>query len=453
MEMLSSSENKLSEEFSFLESFTNLERTPEKSRKEYKLERMRAMLEYFHNPQNSFRTIHIAGSKGKGSTSTIAASMLESHGYKTGLFTSPHLVSYTERITLAGKPFPDDVYCQAIEALRTAVADREFTRDMGMPTTFELLTLLAFIIFRKENCQWAVIETGMGGRLDATNLITPEICIITPIELEHCDVLGDTVEKIAGEKAGIIKHKIPAVIQPQKNEALAVLQEKAAQQESQFLYLPDETKISDIKVSTEGTSFRAKFRWTGRRKFMTNLTGTFQADNICSAILALKQVLPDLDIIRCLDAIKNIPLSGRMELLKTIPPVIIDGSHTENSIRRLQESYNQMFNTKGILIFGSVTGKNYQAMLDILCDNFQTIIITKPQECRESNPEEIMQYCRSHYGNKDFRLETDRIRAVEMALRLAFPEKLPIVVTGSFYLAGAIKQLLMKGAIGEISDR
>jgi dihydrofolate synthase/folylpolyglutamate synthase len=197
----------LSEAFAYIESFTNFEKKTTMVEREYRLDRMRFLLSSFGNPERAFKTIHVAGSKGKGSTAAFAASILAASGEKTGLYTSPHVASYRERITVNGEEYPDGAYVSAVGRIRDFVESMDEADFPGgtSPTTFELLTLLGFLMFKESSCRWAVIETGIGGRLDATNLILPEVSVLTPIELEHTDILGSTIAAIAREKAGIIK--------------------------------------------------------------------------------------------------------------------------------------------------------------------------------------------------------------------------------------------------------
>lgn len=436
MEMHSSSDA-----FKYIESFTNLERTPSGARSEYKLERMAYMLESCGHPERSFKTVHIAGSKGKGSTATITARILKELGYKTGLFTSPHLVTYKERITLAGDFFPDDVYACNTEFIKEMLECGKLTGNLGQPTTFELLTLLAFLIFKEQGCRWAVLETGMGGRLDATNLVVPEVSIITSIELEHCDVLGNTIEKIAFEKAGIIKPGVPVVVQHQKPEALAVLRRRAEELGSPFIYADDNIKIGNINLSPDGSIFSLTINGI-QYSIATNLTGDFQCDNIASSLLALCQIMPDIDMNKTLNALQDVPLEGRMEIIGTKPPIVVDGSHTAYSIQRLLDSCKEIFGSGGVLVFGSVKGKNYQAMLDILVPSFDDVIISAPQGFKETDVDAVYNYAKSLCSAVV--LEPSPEKALRLAVDKAakFGGKKPVVVTGSFYLAGAVKRYL-----------
>ncbi len=277
------------EVFSYFESFTNLERTMSFTEREYRLDRMYFLLDLFDNPQNKYKTIHVAGSKGKGSTAAALASMLANLGYKTGLYTSPHLLSYKERISHAG------IFIDENTLIKTGIFLKSTMENTVLPfpdppTTFELLSLYAFLLFEKTKCEWAVIETGIGGRLDATNVIVPQGSVITPVEMEHADILGDTIEKIAFEKSGIIKNKKNVFVSPQKPRVLKVIKKSALEKEAQLFSLEDIIKISSINLKKEGTFFKIH---VDNRTFdiKINLAGEFQAYNASLALLAVKTVL------------------------------------------------------------------------------------------------------------------------------------------------------------------
>ena len=211
----------------WLNQFLNFEKTPEKNI--FWLETMRFLCEKFGNPQNSYKKIHVAGSKGKGSVCAFISSILEESGLKTGLYTSPHILSFYERISSAHSLFENEIYKKAENEM---LSNEDFFKREHLPerraaTWFELVTLFAFLTFRQAHCDVSVLETGLGGRLDATNVVLPEVSVIMPIELEHTEFLGDTIEKIAYEKAGIIKEGIPVVCAHQTRVARSVFEKVA----------------------------------------------------------------------------------------------------------------------------------------------------------------------------------------------------------------------------------
>ena len=259
--------SKLEDGFKWIESYTNLEKKADEVKRFYRLDRMFSLLELFRNPQNNFKSIHLAGSKGKGSTAVLIASGLQERGHKTGLYTSPHLICYQERIRVNQVLLDDAVYLDQINRLNKTLSSNTGRNLPGGndPTTFELLTLLAFLVFEAQECHWAVIETGLGGRLDATNTLLPELCVITPIEKEHTLWLGDTLRKIAGEKAGIIKQGTPLVIAAQQDEVLSVLKETADLKKAAYKYIPDCFDIKNGTLAKNGTNGDLLRKANGRK--------------------------------------------------------------------------------------------------------------------------------------------------------------------------------------------
>ena len=433
--MMNSSDNV----FSFFESFTNLERKMSFSEREYRLDRMKYLLELFKNPHNSFKVIHVAGSKGKGSTAAITASILKSLGYKTGLYTSPHLMTYKERITIAGEFIDEKVLTETGNNLRQKLENTELPFP-DPPTTFELLTLFAFILFRETDCQWAVIETGIGGRLDATNLVSPAASVITPIEIEHSDILGDTIEKIAREKGGIIKKGIPVFTAVQNKEVLSVLKSIASENSSPFFKEGETIRLENIKIKADGTDFDL-VQGTERIRKTINLIGEFQAKNYALSVLVLSTLLK-MNFSEIAVSADYIPLKGRIEIVRKadFPDIIIDSSHTPVSALMLSISLKEIYKGKGILIFGSVDGKDYCGMMKNLSDCFDHIVISKPGLFKRSSPDDIFSDLKKIYPEKHIILEKEAEKAFNKALVFSEGEK-HIVVTGSFYMASEIIKL------------
>ena len=233
----------------WLDSFLNFEKMPKKNI--FWLDTMNYLCNRFDNPQKEYKAYHIAGSKGKGSVSSYISNILSSAGYNTGLYTSPHILNFSERIRCANNPFPEEIYEQTVKQIVPLVDSiiPENLPNQREATWFELVTLFAFLTFKNAGCTHCVFETGMGGRLDATNVINPEICIITPIELEHTEFLGDTLEKIATEKAGIIKENVPVISFNQKPEVKKVLIEKANEKNCKIYFLDEFLKSYNYEIN------------------------------------------------------------------------------------------------------------------------------------------------------------------------------------------------------------
>ena len=232
----------------YLYSFVDysLKHSSELAKAEFNLDRMFALMEELGNPQSKYPIIHVAGTKGKGSVCALCASALQAAGYKVGLYTSPHLLDFCERIQVNGKPISHEFLVELVEEIKPAVA------KIPKLTTFEITTALGFLAFAKQGCSAAVIEVGLGGRLDATNIVTPNVSVITSLSYDHMAVLGDTLAKIAGEKAGIIKRGVPVVSSSQKEEALDVLKRLAKLEDSNFTLVGKDIKFESLKSSLDG---------------------------------------------------------------------------------------------------------------------------------------------------------------------------------------------------------
>ena len=429
--------------FRFIESFTNFEKTTPQSVRDFKKDRMVRLLGLFDRPEKRMKLYHIAGSKGKGSTGMFLASILQAAGYKTGLYTSPHVLSYRERITLAGRFIEEDLFLSSINRIYTALKGGNgvvLEGEDSEPTTFELLTLLAFVLFRETGCTHGVIETGIGGRLDATNIIDPEACMITPIELEHTDILGDTIESIAFEKAGIIKQGKPVFCGYQQPAAEEIITEKARQRNAPIAYLREEIQGSSIRF--DGTAMEQSLHWRnwGPAVYRLGMLGEFQGENAALAVLAVKKLgLAGDEKIK--KGLLQASLFGRLEIAGEEPPVVLDGAHTPSSLRRLLDSFFTLFPGPGICIFGSVTGKRIEEMARIIADRFGYVIVSTPGFFKKSDPRQVFTLVADQNDNTVFK--PDPSEALQTALELSCGSR-PILVTGSFYMIAEIKRLYVE---------
>jgi len=429
----------LEEAFHYIESFTNLEKSGSLfSARTYRLDRMALLLERFEQPQASYRTIHIAGTKGKGSTATLLAHGLQAAGLPTGLYTSPHVTGYMERMEVLGSDPQVSAVLDLADQIRSAVEELPTLEAMGPPNTFELLTLLAFCYFRETGCRYVVVETGIGGRLDATNLVNPELCLITPIELEHTDVLGDTLQAVAREKAGIFKAGKPVFSAPQQPEVKNELQLAAARAGCPIMFLDDQMRSFQARCSKEGTKVRFRLQDEQEVSYTLALIGEFQGENAALAHLAVRTCLPSI-LPALEEGFAAARLPARMELIRLRPPVVIDGAHTPRSVQKVLDTFTELFGTEGVLLFAAAAGKKISEMAEILAPAFKDVVVTAPGSFRESNAAEVYRVFKDR--NQETTLVTDTAQALAQARKLAGTDR-PILVAGSFYLAGVVREIL-----------
>jgi dihydrofolate synthase / folylpolyglutamate synthase len=426
--------------YAFFLEFTDFEQKEKQTIREYRLDRMRGILSLFDDPHLAVKPIHIAGSKGKGSTALYIAKMLEARGVKVGLYSSPHVSGYEERISFAGIPVPQELIAEQGRQVADALPRiRGLELDgSGEPTTFELFTLLAFLVFRESRCGYAVIETGIGGRLDATNVVHPALTVITPIEREHTDILGDTLERIAFEKAGIIKEGIPVCISRQHEAARKVLHETARKRRAPFFDLTSSLRRFEVRQSPSGTLVAADLEGIGGIEFHLAMLGSFQAENALLALLAMQVLLREerFEAGSLLESIKNARLPGRLELCDGRPPILLDVAHTPVSVSLVLDTYDSLFAQKPICIFGSVIGKRTEEMAKILCPRGEKIIISRPGTFKPNDPPAVHRVFSSLRDDVPLILEAEE--ALAEALRLSHGTR-PVLILGSFYMVGELR--------------
>ncbi len=434
------------EAFFYIESFTNLERGNYKPRM-FRLDRMRRLLALFGNPHDACPSLHLAGSKGKGSCAAFLSRILAETGCRVGLYTSPHVSSYTERFTILGSALDEEDFVDTISFIRNRLLDSGIKEDHAemSPTTFELLTLLAFILFREKECRYSVIETGIGGRLDATNVITPIASIITPIEREHTDYLGTELTSIAREKGGIIKPGKPVFCAQQKTEVLRVLSEIAARNSSPFISISDTVKSVKTSHGLRGSKGTIVFSGGGTMDIELSMFGSFQLENAALAAVTVQELFPDITKEQIQNGLKKTVLPGRMERIMEEPPVYIDGAHTPRSISVIKQTFKELHPGQAALIFGCVEGKDFKNMAEILARDFSPICIVKPGSFKKSDPSLV--YKEFLKKNKNCYLIEEPAAALKEVLRRT-GRSIPVLISGSFYLAGEICRSLRGGEIG-----
>jgi len=399
------------------------------------LSTIRRILKGLGNPQDNFSCIHVAGTNGKGSVASALASILNASGYKTGLYTSPHLVRFNERITVRNRPVSDDKVVESYKAVkRVHFGDRE-------PTFFEFTTAMAFYEFGRQKVNWAVIETGMGGRLDATNIIKPALSIITNISVEHREYLGNTITEIAGEKGGIIKRRTPVIIGIKQKRAISVVKEIAKRKSAPFFLLGDDFKVRRNK-SGNFTYFGMDNTWCN---LQTGLLGNYQVDNAALVVAACevlnkKKVAISIKSIK--DGLTNNSWPGRLEVVCKDPFILLDGAHNLIAARNLSNYLSNNLSNRNItLVIGILDDKPYKAMLKSLLPICSRVILTSPKIDRSLAPERLSAVAESLIS--DITIIPDVGKAVNHAIESAQPSD-AICIAGSLYVVGEAKEVLEK---------
>jgi len=420
--------------FSEFESYTNLEHGGAAQTRHYRLERMQRWLHVLGNPQQNFRAVHIAGSKGKGSTAAMIDAVLRASGEKVGRYTSPHINSYSERISMDGAPVPTELLLPVLRYLRQEFRQTQFDYQ---PTTFEALTLAAFLYFSEAGLDRVVVETGLGGRLDATNLVLPELVVLTPIELEHTEYLGNTIAEIASEKAGIMKAGVPVVAAALRPEAEAVVLRRAEELASPLHFLVPHLQKLTRSSGLDGDSVEIVLQDPDIRVLTRlQMRGRVQAHNAALATLAARLLRPDLSAELIGTGLAAARLPARGELFRLSPPVMLDGAHTPDSVASVYETFGEVFPGNAVLIFGAVEGKDIKGMLEHLPEQFSRIIVSRPGRFRPSNPEAIRALC------VELGRSVELVEEARAALASARRSGVPVLILGSFFLAGEFRPLL-----------
>jgi len=404
------------------------------------LDRIRAFLKELGSPQDNFPSVLIAGTSGKSSSCKMIESVLSASGYKVGLFTKPHLQSYRERVAIGDEPISPQDLTSLVERMAPA-AEKVGRSPLGFPTYFEMGVALAFQYFALKRVDIAVVEVGMGGRLDATNILMPILCGITEIGLDHEKHLGNTISQIAFEKAGIIKPGVPLVLSPQKPEALSVIEAKAQEQGAPILRSNGRGK-GPFEFNLKGQRFSLQGRNGPLEEVFIPLLGEHQIRNAAFALTAL-EALRDLgfnwkeeDLRR---AFRELKWPGRLEVLSQSPLLAIDGAHNPDKGQALAQAVKKYFSFKRlIMVLGFSRDKNYLGFLEKFQPLNPTIVATAYRSGRALEPEEIKRACLEMNLKCETRPSVKE--AVERARELAEEGDL-ILVSGSIYIAGEARDL------------
>ena len=398
------------------------------------LDTIGTMLSALGNPQQQFKSIHIAGTNGKGSVAAMLSTILRVAGFKVGRYTSPHLESFNERICIDDEPIDD---ADVVGACQRSMAIGGLARQ---PTFFEFTTAMAMDEFARHHVQWAVIETGMGGRLDATNVIQPAVAIITNISLEHRTYLGSTLAMISGEKAGIIKPAVPVITGVRQKIALEVIQKQAARQQAPLFRQGHDFSIRRQQKESMFNYYGIRHSW---RDLHLSLIGEHQFDN-ASLVLAACELLADsgldLDEAQIRLGLEQTRWPGRLEIVGKDPDILLDGAHNLMSARTLSRHLSKYYKGRNItLVVGILDDKPFQAMLRDMVAPCQRVIITQPKIDRAIPAQRLGDFARTLTQQVEIRED------VETALRhaLATTSKADVIcVAGSLYVVGEAKAAL-----------
>jgi len=381
-------ETRFNQSLDYLYSFVDysLKKASELAKAEFNLDRMRALLEKLGNPHLAYPVIHVTGTKGKGSVCALCASALQAGGHKTGLYTSPHLLDYCERIQVNGKPISHDELSDLVDEIKPVVA------SIPKLTTFEITTALGFLYFARQGCSAAVIEVGLGGRLDATNVVRPKVAVITSISYDHTAVLGDTLTLIAGEKAGIIKEGIPVVCAPQQREALTVLKKVAAQRLAPLTLVGRDVTVAPLLRSLSVQTFQVRSRKIAALTLSMPLLGAHQVDNAATAFAALEAAELGLSYSDIQNGFYRVKWPARFEVARQEPPVIFDSAHNRDSFARLRQTLDEYFPARPVyLVFGVSEDKMLGDMLEEIRPRATRLIATRADHPRALEAEKIVE--------------------------------------------------------------
>jgi dihydrofolate synthase/folylpolyglutamate synthase len=398
----------------------------------YNLDRVRRLLALIGEPQRAFKAVHIAGTKGKGSTAAMIESVLRAGGYRTGLYTSPHLHTFRERIVVAGELIPEESVSGLVEEMQPLVAQVE---DV---TTFEIITCLAFAWFARQGVEWAVIEVGLGGRLDATNVLDPEVTVITPISYDHMAILGDTLAEIAAEKAGIIKPGLPVVSAPQPDEVLAVIRDVADRHGAPLTLLGRDWTWQLGAAGLDGQSFTVRNGGGDiTRELFLPLLGEHQVANAAMAVAAidlLEQGGLELPASALREGLRAVRWPGRLEILNREPLVIADGAHNGDSARKLVAALRAVGGIRRLtLVLGGSPDHLSSDLLGALLPAAARVIATQSSHPRAASAA----WVQARAAELGFQVEVSEsvAQALDLALTGAGPQDL-ICCTGSLFVAG-----------------
>lgn len=402
------------------------------------LSRIQKMLELMGHPEKKYKTIHVTGTNGKGSVTATLTSVLVASGIKTGMYTSPHLSSYTERIAINGSRISEEKFASAIFYAKNII-EKMLAEGYEHPTQFEVITAAAFYLFACEDVEYAVIEVGLGGLLDSTNVIVPQVAIITNVSLEHTDKCGNTVKKIANHKAGIIKSGVPVVTAAQ-GDALAVIWEKAGELKAPLYLVGRDFSAQFIRFTAEGQEMNISTKERGLLgNFIVPLLGKHQLENCSIAVMAaliLAKNNKRISLASIAKGLATVKWPARFEIVSKNPVIIIDGAHNPAGVSVLRNTLDELYADKPItFVLGILRDKNIEEMIKILIRPSDQVIVVRPNSDRAANPDEIAQKITARHIETASSITQGISRAKSIGQEI-------ICVAGSLYLAGIARNVI-----------
>ena len=418
----------------------------------FHLERMTQLMERLGNVHLLTKTVHVAGTKGKGSTCAMITSMLAAHGYKVGFYSSPHLHSAVERIRVGLEPIGRQDFAAVVRKIWPIVEDVGRRGGYGPATTFEAMTAMAFVYFHGMGVDFQVMEVGLGGRLDSTNIVSPQVCVITSISLDHVATLGDTVRKIALEKAGIIKPGVPVVVAPQQDEVMAIFRQVAKQRGAELLSVEEKLTWIETGMGVVGQRFQVK-GLRANYDLELPLLGAYQLENAATAIAALETLATVISAVdeklseKCIgEGLSNVKWPARLEALSgkygLDCQIVVDGAHNPYSVNKLVKALPKYFQYDDVyLVFGALGGHSARGMIKELAGLNPTVFAARSRHPRSSAGSEIAGAVTEEGVEVAFQAETVA-EALRHAMQAAGPGDL-VLGTGSLSVAAEIREELL----------
>jgi len=428
----------------FIDGLLSRDRAPVSTTETIKLRRVETLVNRLGDPHRQMPVVLIAGTKGKGSTAVMLASIMQSAGLRVGLYTKPHLVDYRERFRVNGSLIDEITLTDLVNRIRPHVEAMTVQTD-GPPSYFEASVALAFLYFAQAKVDLAVIEVGLGGRLDPTNIAEPVLSVLTPVSFDHMDVLGLTLDSIAREKVGIVRPEGAVVSAPQPPEALAAIIDVCTRLRAKLWLVDEIMSWRPLKASLHDQSFELRGPWRDYRPLSVPLVGAHQVTNAATAVAAA-EILGEQGFPLSPEAITrglaSIQWPARVEVLQERPFIVADVAHNPASIGALRDTLEQLFpGRRIILVFGMVATHDHRASTSLLAPLADVVIATTPQHIKPL-PGRILAEEAARYV-KHVEVIDDRLTALDRALELAGPDDV-VVITGSFFLVGDLRETVLK---------